>query len=123
VRILLIESDSELGDALAAGLRLDGHVVEHVPALTDGLRALVAARWDACVADVTRRTRRWPGPLERAATRALAAHAPTVLTTVHGWADDVHPRDFGASAIMRKPFSVAALRRTVQRVTAAPSRA
>ena len=123
MRILLIESDAELGDALAAGLRLDGHLVEHVTALTDGLRALAGARWDACVADVTRRSRRWPGPLERAATRALAAHAPTVLTTVHGWAEDVHPRDFGATAILRKPFPFATLRRVVARVAAAPSTA
>jgi len=123
VRILLIESDSELGDALAAGLRLDGHLVEHVTALTEGLRALTASPWDVCVADVTRRSRRWPGPLERAATRALAAHAPTVLTTTHGWVEDVHPRDVGADALMRKPFPIAALRRVVARVAVARSTA
>ena len=123
MRILLIEADQELGDALAAGLRRDGHVVEHVPSLTDGLRALTASRWDACVADVTRPWRRWPCPLERAATRALAAHAPTVLTTVHGWVDDVHPCDIGVVAIVRKPFTLAALRRVIARLAPARSSA
>jgi DNA-binding response OmpR family regulator len=122
VRVLLIESDMDLGDALAAALQRDGHEVEHLVALTDGLNALQASRWDACIADVGRRPRRWPGPLERLATRALAAHAPVVLTTVHAWAEDVHARDLGAAAILRKPFSRASLRGALAMATAAPAR-
>jgi two-component system, OmpR family, response regulator len=121
VRVLLVESDPDLGDALTIALRLDGHEVEHLVALPDGLRALKAERWDVCIADVGRRPRRWPGPLDRFAARALAAHAPLVLTTVHAWVEDVHPRDLCAAAVLRKPFSRAMLRDAVAAATAAPS--
>jgi len=122
VRVLLIESDMDLGDALAGALARDGHDVEHVAALTDGLRALQRSHRDACIADVGRRPRRWPGPLERLATRALASYAPVVLTTVHAWAEDVHAHDLGAAAILRKPFSRASLRDALALAAGAPVR-
>jgi hypothetical protein len=68
---------------------------------------------------VGRRPRRWPGPLDRFLTRALAAHAPVVLTTVHAWADDVHPRDLGVAAVLRKPFSRPVMRHALAAAAAA----
>ena len=126
MRVLVVEDDPQLGDALATGLRQLQHVVDW---FRDGARADAALQgvpYDAVVLDLglpggdgMRWLRQWRG-----AGRDMPV---LILTARDGVADRVAGLDAGADDYLVKPFGVAellarmrvALRRRGTRVSAA----
>ena len=114
-RIFVADDDADMRAFLAEQLRADGHEVSE---LRDGLQLLERLRevrgspprWpDAIVSDV-----RMPGHsgLEMlAALRREGWTTPVVLITAFGdrWVHD-QARQFGAAAVLDKPFDIDALR-------------
>ena len=122
-RVFLGEDDSEMRSLVAAALRRDGHEVIEA---ADGLDLLfwvesqqasaLRARRDVVVTDV-----RMPGASGLEVLAALRHSQPTIpVVIVTGFGDaDTHftAHWLGASAVFDKPFDLAALRKTVLRLS------
>jgi two-component system OmpR family response regulator/two-component system response regulator QseB len=106
VRILLVEDDPLLGDALRAGLAQAGFEVDWV---TDGPKALAALRdgeHAAAVLDLGLPRLSGFQVLERA--RAAGACAPVLILTARDAVDDrVRGLDLGADDYVIKPVAIA----------------
>jgi len=105
VRILLVEDNADLGDAIESKLRRAGHTVEWV---RDGDAALSWGRhgvWDAVVLDIM-----LPGQDGFAVLRALRADGhdtPVLVVTARAEIEDkVDMLDLGADDYLVKPFDL-----------------
>lgn len=105
MRILLVEDNPDLGDAVESKLRNAGHSVQWV---RDGLAAVQWGRaepWDALVLDIT-----LPGKDGYAVLRELRAaglEAPVLVMTARAEIEDkVDMLDLGADDYLVKPFDL-----------------
>jgi DNA-binding response OmpR family regulator len=103
VRLLLVEDDAKLAQAVARGLRHDGYAVDHV---ADGDAALVQAAiydYDAILLDIM-----LPGRDGFDVCRGLRDRgwgAPVLLLTARDRVDDrINGLDVGADDYLAKPF-------------------
>jgi two-component system OmpR family response regulator len=103
VRLLLVEDDAKLAQAVARGLRHDGYAVDHV---TGGDAALVEAAvhdYDAILLDIM-----LPGRDGLDVCRELRERgcwAPVLMLTARGRVDDrINGLDVGADDYLAKPF-------------------
>jgi two-component system OmpR family response regulator len=121
VRLLLVEDDGKLANAVARGLRHEGYAIDQV---ADGDAALWQAAvyaYDAIVLDIM-----LPGPDGLEVCRVLRERecwAPVLMLTARGQVDDrIRGLDVGADDYLAKPFDfselLARLRALLRRVPA-----
>jgi DNA-binding response OmpR family regulator len=103
MRVLVIESDPSLGGLLTDLLADEGHAVDGVATMAEGLARARAEPWDACVTDGL-----WPEVVAetRAYLAGLASRCPVVLLSGRDWAGRARPADLGVAAVVSKPFEL-----------------
>ena len=103
MRLLLVEDDAKLADAVCRGLRADGYAVDHA---ADGEAALADASvwdYDAVVLDLMLPKR--DGFEICRALRARGDGVPILMLTARGRVDDrIRGLDAGADDYLAKPF-------------------
>jgi two-component system OmpR family response regulator/two-component system response regulator QseB len=127
MRLLLVEDDRLIGDALRSALRLDGHAVDWVRDVASALAALASERFDLVLLDLGLPEDGAPGgPTDGGGGLGVlrwlrARHDATpviVLTARDGPGDRVAGLDGGADDYLVKPFDLdelGARMRAVQR--------
>ena len=123
MRVLVVEDEVKLADAVARGLRTEGFEVDIANTGPDGLWRAREGAYAAIVLDIL-----LPGLNGYALCRELRAggdRTPVLmLTAKQGEHDEAEGLDLGADDFLRKPFSfvvlVARLRALIRRATNAP---
>jgi two-component system, OmpR family, response regulator len=123
VRVLVIEDEVRLAEAVARGLRAEGFEVDVAHTGPDGLWRATEGAYAAIVLDIL-----LPGLNGYAVCRELRARGDRtpvlMLTAKQGEHDEAEGLELGADDFLRKPFSfvvlVARLRALVRRATNAP---
>jgi len=124
MRILLIEDDALVADAIVRGLSLAGFTVDHAPSAEQGRAALGAEHFDLAVLDIG-----LPGAdglaLLDALRREGRATPVLILTARYALADKIRAFELGADDFLMKPFEQAELaarcRALIRRANLAPS--
>jgi two-component system, OmpR family, response regulator len=108
VRVLVVEDEMVIADALIAGLRGDGYVVEHTARGDDGLWMATEGGFDAIVLDIM-----LPGTNGFVICRTLRERGIDtpilMLTAKDGEFDQAEGLDTGADDYVTKPFSFVVL--------------
>jgi DNA-binding response OmpR family regulator len=108
MRILVVEDDSLVRDAVRRGLSAAGFTVDHVPSAEAADAALLANHFDVAVLDIG-----LPGDDGLQLMRRIRRRGQTVpvliLTARDALSDRVTALDLGADDYMAKPFEVAEL--------------
>ncbi len=108
VRVLLVEDEDRLAEAVASGLRADGFTVDIVDNGTDGLWRASEQSYDVVVLDIM-----LPGLSGYEVVRRMRASQLWVpvlmLTAKDGEYDEADALDLGADAYLTKPFSYVVL--------------
>jgi len=116
VRILLVEDDELLGEAVRDGLRQDGCVVDWVRDVPSALAALATSAFSAVALDLG-----LPGGDGLAILRAVRQNSrltPVVITTARDRvADRIAGLDAGADDYLIKPFDIEELAARLRAVT------
>jgi len=111
-RILVVEDEPDIRSAVVAALTQLGHTVTTATTTEEALAALDSGSFEAAVTDLTIPGAGGAAVLQHA--RALAQPVPTIVIT--GQLDPQLSRqmaDRGASAVLKKPFSLATLLATL----------
>jgi len=124
MRILLVEDDALVADAVVRGLTLAGFTVDHAPSAERGRSALESEHFDLAVVDIG-----LPGAdgltLVSSLRTAGRAMPVLVLTARDTLADKIRAFDLGADDFLMKPFEQAELsarcRALIRRANLAPS--
>lgn len=124
MRILLIEDDELVADAIVRGLSLAGFTVDHAASAERGRAALSAEHFDLAVVDIG-----LPGADGLALLGALRnegkAMPVLILTARDTLADKIRAFDLGADDFLMKPFEQAELaarcRALIRRANLSPS--
>jgi DNA-binding response OmpR family regulator len=104
VRILLVEDEPELGATLAARLKAEGFVVDHMASLGDAIEAVMGAEYRLLLLD--RRLPDGDGLSLLPVLRTRPSPAPViVLTALDDIPDRVAGLDAGAEDYLIKPFA------------------
>jgi two-component system response regulator TctD len=105
MRLLLVEDNADLGDAIESKLRRAGHSVQWVRDGEAGVRWANAEPWDALVLDIN-----LPGQDGFSVIRSLRASgmdAPVLVITARSEVEDkIDMLDLGADDYMVKPFDL-----------------
>ncbi len=113
MRILVVEDDSVIGEAVASSLRIDGHAVDLVGDGREALDWLETYPYDLVILDIV-----LPGDdglTILARLRARPSSPPVLLLTALGATEDrVAGLDAGADDYLVKPFAMAELRARVR---------
>jgi DNA-binding response OmpR family regulator len=108
VRVLLVEDDPDLADAVALGLRAEGFTVDLAPDGDVGLWRAREGRYRAIVLDIM-----LPGQNGYRVCRALRAAGDDtpilMLTAKQGAYDEAEALDTGADDFLSKPFAFVVL--------------
>lgn len=108
VRVLVVDDEEQLADAVARGLRADGFQVDVATDGIDGLWRASEGSYAAIVLDVL-----LPGMNGFAMCRELRARGVStpilLLTAKQGEHDEAEGLDLGADDFLRKPFSLVVL--------------
>jgi DNA-binding response OmpR family regulator len=123
VRVLVIEDEVRLAEAIGRGLRAEGFEVDLAHTGPDGLWRAVEGAYSAIVLDIL-----LPGLNGYAVCRDLRAKGDRtpvlMLTAKQGEHDEAEGLELGADDFLRKPFSfvvlVARLRALIRRATNTP---
>lgn len=101
LRLLLVEDNEDIREALAVVLETEGYEVTATHAAEDALQLLAANRYHMVITDyaLPQRTGGWL--LREAASRNLLKNAATLVVTAHP-----NPRDVEGVKIVRKPLDV-----------------
>ncbi len=120
VHVLLLEDDAALRGILSDALGSEGYAVETVVSYRD-LQARVHELDSVVVlADFWGVSSRELSDDEREEIRALASACRLVLVTGRAWAAPTDVEQIGVTAVLRKPFDLDDLLRTVERVAQRP---
>jgi DNA-binding response OmpR family regulator len=113
-RILLVEDDADLREAMAAALDADGHRVDRASSGGDALDAVAAARHDVMLLDIALGA--GPDGIEvcRRVRRIDADVYVMMLTARDAEADVIRALDAGADDYVTKPVGLAELRSRVR---------
>jgi two-component system response regulator MprA len=104
-RILVVEDDRQVRDALTRALGLEGHEVASAPDGLAGLERIRDEEWDAIVLDMMMPHMGGIDVCRR--MRATADRTPVLMLTArHETADRVAGLDAGADDYLVKPFAV-----------------
>lgn len=105
MRILVVEDDALVADAIRRGLEKSGYAVDHVVSAEDAAAALDTASFDLAVVDIG-----LPGAdgltLLQRMRRGGVALPVLILTARDGLADRVNALDIGADDYLVKPFAL-----------------
>jgi len=106
VKVLVVESDAAVRDALSACLELEHYDVSATADLVGGLQVLAREQCDLILADLYSSTWDMPKirPLDELAR--VAPMTPVVLTTTNPEARELQPGSFGLAGILVKPFDL-----------------
>ena len=119
MRILLIEDDGALCEALRPALEAASFRVDICPNGTDGLTLLISGAYDVCILD-----RMLPGldglSLLRAARMRGISTPVLMLTALSGIGDRVDGLDAGADDYLAKPFDTRELLARLRALTRRP---
>jgi two-component system, OmpR family, response regulator len=124
MRILLVEDDELVADAIVRGLKLAGFAVDHAASAESGRAALAAEHFDLAVVDIG-----LPGADGLTLVRHLRAEGRAmpilVLTARYALQDKIRAFDLGADDFLMKPFEQAELaarcKALIRRANLAPS--
>ncbi|HEX4023745.1 MAG TPA: response regulator transcription factor [Steroidobacteraceae bacterium] len=124
MRILLVEDDELLADAIARGLTLDGFTVDHAGSAEQARAAIPCEHFDLAIVDIG-----LPGADGLSLLHGLrgqgSAMPVLILTARDGLADKVRAFGLGADDFLMKPFEQAELaarcKALVRRANLAPS--
>jgi len=124
VRILLVEDDAMLSDAVARAFTQSAHAVDVVNSGEDADRALIAAEYDLVLLDIGLPQIDGREVLKR--LRARRSTVPVLIMTVHDALEDrIAGLDLGADDYISKPFHLSELearaRALIRRVHAGAS--
>jgi len=113
-RALLLEDDIALRDLLLeafAGEQIQVRICESFPEVREA-----AARGDAdlVIADFWGGSQRTLPESDREDIRELGSYLPVILLTGRSWAAELTAEELGAHALIRKPFDLDELLRTVE---------
>src|SRR5580698_302333 len=116
MRVLLVEDDSMLGEAVQDGLRQEGYVVDWVQEGGTALAALSTTAFSALLLDLG-----LPGSDGLAVLRWLRQHGRTtpviIVTARDGVADRIAGLDAGADDYLIKPFDIDELGARLRAIT------
>jgi two-component system, NtrC family, nitrogen regulation response regulator GlnG len=117
-RALLLEDDVALRDLLQEALATEGFEVRSCESFAE-IRAAAAKRdADVVVADFWGGSQRTLPEGDRDEIRELCSYLPVILLTGRSWAAETTANELGAIALIRKPFDLDNLLRTIS--TAVP---
>ena len=111
MRILVIEDDAAIADAIVAALTRAGHAVDRLISGRQADAALQAHPYDLVVLDLGLPILDGLSIQQELAAQAISREIPVVIVT--GSSDDLTHVD--VSCILRKPFTVDELVRTIRR--------
>jgi two-component system OmpR family response regulator/two-component system response regulator QseB len=116
MRILVVEDDSLLGDAIQAGLRERGGAVDWVRDGVAASQALESERYDAVVLDLGLPRRSGLDVLQR--LRACRDPLPVLILTARDTVEDrIRGLDAGADDYLVKPFDMGELQARLRALT------
>jgi two-component system nitrogen regulation response regulator GlnG len=119
-RALLLEDDVALRDLLIEALEGEDFEVRALESF-DQVRDAAARRdGDIVIADFWGGSQRTLPESDRDQIRELGSYLPVVLLTGRTWAADTTAEELGARALIRKPFDLDFLLRTVESATPEP---
>jgi DNA-binding response OmpR family regulator len=119
-RALLLEDDVALRDLLLeafGGENIEVRICETFPEVRD---AAARREADIVVADFWGGSQRTLPDSDRDDIRELCAHLPVILLTGRSWAAETSAEELGAHALIRKPFDLDVLLRTVEEAVGNP---
>ncbi|WP_443751018.1 response regulator [Asticcacaulis solisilvae] len=107
MRILLVEDDAMLGDALKTGLQQAGYTVDWLKDGEDGRTALAANPYEAAILDINLPS---ISGLDLLKSLRTTSDVPVVIMTARDGLDDrIQGLDLGADDYIVKPFALAEL--------------
>jgi len=112
-RALLLEDDVALRDLLLEAFAGEGLDVRACESFDEVRQAAARGDGDIVVADFWGGSQRTLPDSDRAEIRELGSYLPVVLLTGRTWAADTTAEELGARALIRKPFDLDYLLRTV----------
>ena len=113
MRILLVEDDAMLSDAVARAFTQSAHAVDAVNSGEDADRALIAAEYDLVLLDIALPQISGLEVLKR--LRARRSTVPVLIMTVHDALEDrIAGLDLGADDYISKPFHLSELEARVR---------
>jgi two-component system, NtrC family, nitrogen regulation response regulator GlnG len=119
-RALLLEDDVALRDLLVEALGGEGFDVCACDSFEQVLDAAAKGAADVVVADFWGGSQRTLPDSDREEIRELCSYLPVVLLTGRTWAADTSAEELGARALIRKPFDLDYLLKTVETTVAEP---
>jgi two-component system response regulator QseB len=108
MRVLLIEDDQLLGDAIKQGLIQDGHTVDWIPDGINGEAAIYAEHFDICILDLGLPRRSGLEILKNTRNKGIDIKI-IILTALDRPEDKVAGLDAGADDYLTKPFNLTEL--------------
>ena len=112
-RALLLEDDVALRDLLLDAFAGEGLEVRVCQTFTEVRDAAARGDADVIVADFWGGSQRTLPASDRDEIRELCSYMPVVLLTGRTWAAEISAEELGARAVIRKPFDLDHLLRTV----------
>ena len=103
-RLLVVEDDADLRDAIGDLLELDGFEVRYATTLADAAALLRTSPCDLVLSDLFSRGARFGEAIDRLC--AALANTRTILLTAHVEARNWSPSDLGVVEILVKPFDI-----------------
>ena len=113
-RAILLEDDVALRDLLAEAFVGEGFDVRTFESFAEVRAAAAKGEADIVVADFWGGSQRTLPESDRGEIQELCSYLPVVLLTGRSWAADVTAGELGARAVIRKPFDLDVLLRTVE---------
>ena len=117
-RVLLLEDDVALRDLLLEAFAGEDIDVRTFESFAEIRQAASRAEADIIVADFWGGSQRTLPDTERDEIRELSSYLPVVLLTGRSWAADTSAQELGARALIRKPFDLDELLRTINEAVA-----
>jgi DNA-binding response OmpR family regulator len=112
-RAILLEDDFALRDLLVEALAGEGFDVRASGSFEEIRQAAAQGEADIVVADFWGGSQRTLPDSDRDEIRELCSYLPVILLTGRTWAADTTAEELGARALIRKPFDLDVLLRTV----------
>jgi DNA-binding response OmpR family regulator len=114
--VLLLEDDAALRDLLLEALASEDIEVRTCDTFAEVREAAARAEADLVIADFWGGSQRSLPQSDRDDIRELCSYLPVILLTGRMWATETTAEELGAQALVRKPFDLDDLLRTVDSV-------
>lgn len=115
-RALLLEDDVALRDLLLEAFAGEDIEVTTCDSFRQVREAAARREADLVVADFWGGSQRTLPPSDREDIRELSSYLPVILVTGRTWAAETTAEELGAHALIRKPFDLDELLRTIEGV-------